>query len=405
MLLNYKFENFLSFKDRVDFSMLTPGTKVKNRYPDNYVHFDNGYEVLKTAVIVGENAGGKSNFVKSLEYFKSFFRDNERVSAYKSVINSFACQTVQSFEIEVLMDNGYIYLYHLEIDYIGIVSESLSYKSEKAKKYKILLKAVRNSDKINSDGCKTGMELGYQLQLPVFDRSIVETLKNSAVKENQIGLFITKLAILGDEHAICFIEWVKTILYPETNVINYDLYQAIRYEQDDLRILKDSRYFDVFRMVDYSIVAIEVDDGKPYTKTRIIRKKENGETFVRELGEDSSGVREFFAWAVQIFRVVYENKVVFADEMDRVLNPILSDRIISFINGKRHQGQFVFTTHNVLHLDLKTNMKEQIYFITKNNETLNSELYSLADFSDIRYETTKIYDFYLKGILGGTTVE
>ena len=39
----------------------------------------------------------------------------------------------------------------------------------------------------------------------------------------------------------------------------------------------------------------------------------------RELQQDSTGVREFFAWAVQIFRVVYENRVVFADEMDRVL--------------------------------------------------------------------------------------
>ena len=87
--------------------------------------------------------------------------------------------------------------------------------------------------------------------------------------------------------------------------------------------------------------------------------------------------------------------------MDRVLNPVLSDRVISFICGKKHFGQFVFTTHNVLHLDLKNYMKEQIYFITKDIETLESELYSLADFPEIRYETTKIYEFYMKGILGG----
>ena len=91
--------------------------------------------------------------------------------------------------------------------------------------------------------------------------------------------------------------------------------------------------------------------------------------------------------------------------IDRVLNPVLSDRVISFINGKKHNGQFVFTSHNVLHLDLKTYMKEQIYFISKDSENLNSELYSLADFPEVRYETTKIYEFYMKGILGGTAVE
>ena len=56
---------------------------------------------------------------------------------------------------------------------------------------------------------------------------------------------------------------------------------------------------------------------------------------------------------MQIFRVVYENRVVFADEMDRVLNPILSDRVVAFVNGAEHRGQFIFSTHNVLHLNLK----------------------------------------------------
>ena len=36
---------------------------------------------------------------------------------------------------------------------------------------------------------------------------------------------------------------------------------------------------------------------------------------------------------------------------------------------------------------------------------LVSELYSLADFPDVRYETAKVYEFYMKGILGGTAFE
>jgi hypothetical protein len=50
-------------------------------------------------------------------------------------------------------------------------------------------------------------------------------------------------------------------------------------------------------------------------------------------------------------------------------------------------------------------MKEQIYFITKDRNSLTSELYSLADFPEVRYETTKVYEFYMKGILGGTAFE
>ena len=87
MILNYKFENFMSFREKVEFSMLAPKTKVKKRFPDNYISVNSGAEILKTAVIVGENAGGKSNFVRSLDFLKIYFTDNERVRTYKNIIN------------------------------------------------------------------------------------------------------------------------------------------------------------------------------------------------------------------------------------------------------------------------------------------------------------------------------
>lgn len=73
MIPNYKFKNFMSFRENVEFSMLAPKTKVKNRFPNNYISSETGVDLLKTAVIVGENAGGKSNFVRSLSYLQSFF--------------------------------------------------------------------------------------------------------------------------------------------------------------------------------------------------------------------------------------------------------------------------------------------------------------------------------------------
>ena len=65
----------------------------------------------------------------------------------------------------------------------------------------------------------------------------------------------------------------------------------------------------------------------------------------------------------------------------------------------------IWKSYNVLHLNLKTYMNEQIYFVTKSKDSLTSELYSLADFPDVRYETAKVYEFYMKGILGGTAFE
>ena len=73
MLLNYSFSNFCSFQGQGFFSLNAPSGKVLRRYPGNYNHTECGVQPLKTAVIVGENAGGKSNFIRSLMFLQSLF--------------------------------------------------------------------------------------------------------------------------------------------------------------------------------------------------------------------------------------------------------------------------------------------------------------------------------------------
>ena len=393
MLISYRFNNFCSFYGDSEFSMCASGGKVLRRFPDNYTKTDNGYSLLKTAVMVGENAGGKSNFIKSLRFLKSLFKNNEQVKAFYPYLNSAALkekeETTQTFEIVFRADNSRVYKYDLKIDVSGISREALSVAEKKRSRPKQVLEVERIED-----------GRGYET---VGERVKAGAKKLPAARQGSMGLFVTKLALLGDEDAEAVVNWMNHRLCTES--ITPDMESDEVRLEEDMKILKDERYLEIFRMVDYSICAIEVDEEKPYSKTLIIRKNKNGTEYVRELQMDSAGVKEFFAWAVQIFRVVYQDKVVFADEMDRVLNPVLSDRVIAYINGKRHHGQFIFSTHNVLHLDLQTYMKEQIYFVTKEPETLLSEIYSLADFPEVRYQTAKVYEFYMKGILGGTAFE
>ena len=390
MLLSYRFNNFCSFWGDNEFSLEAPSGKVRRRYPDNYTEMDNGYSGLKTAVIVGENAGGKSNFMHSLLYLKSLFAENATVRSFPAYIN-YASQKKeenprQRFELELSPEDETVYRYVLVIDATGILQEELYSRQAKKSKEELLLRVERD------DSGRYEITGKLKEKVP----SISEQ------KQSGLGLFITKMAILGIEPALSVTNWMNETLYAEKLGAEEI---SIGRLQSDLEILRDPRYTEIFRMVDYSICGMELDDEKPYSKTMVLRKDKSGNIQKRELSMDSAGVREFFAWAVQIFRVVYQDKVIMADEMDRVLNPILSDRVISYINGKQHRGQFVFSTHNVLHLNLTTYLKEQIYFVTKDKDTLISEIYSLADFPEVRYETTKIYEFYMKGILGGTSDE
>lgn len=389
MILDYSFNNFRSFFKDAEFSMMAKTGKILKRYPDNYVVTSDGFSLLKSAVMVGENAGGKSNFIYSLQFLKSLFQDNSVVKTVSSNINSGTKNDQESFSVSFSAENGLIYKYDLTIDSSRILSESLSFMPAKNKKQHLVFSA--------------GWDPGAQAY-SFHDMDIDEPVR-SALRKNAgaMGLFTTKLALLGNEHAIAAVGWMNNTLYPVS--ITEGSYSGRLPKDPDIAVLKDPGYLEIFRMVDYSICGLVVDEDQPYSKTIITRRRADGTVMERELQFDSTGVKEFFIWAIQIFRVVYENKVVFADEMDRVLNPVLSERVISFINGKQHHGQFVFSTHNVLHLDLKTYMKEQIYFVTKVRDSLNSELYSLSDFPEVRYENTKIYEFYMKGILGGTAIE
>ena len=391
MLISFKFNNFCSFNIESEFSMEAPIGKVKARFPDNYTAAGAGYDLLKTAVIVGENAGGKSNFIGSLKFLKGLVDVNSQVQSVGAYVNATSLITeddpVQRFEITFIPDCGKIYRYVLAISRGGIISEALYRQCKRKSAFSCIFSVERNPEgKYEAEEGKA--------------KELVVALKNS---NNSYGLFVSKLALLGNKDAAETVSWFKDILLP--GAVPEDRESDPAGKDEDLRVLKDPRFLEIFRMVDYSICSIEVDNDKPYGKSLVIRRDADGNEIRRELQQDSTGVREFFAWAVQIFRVVYENRVVFADEMDRVLNPILSDRVIAFVNGGEHRGQFIFSTHNVLHLNLNNHMKEQIYFVTKSKDSLTSELYSLADFPDVRYATAKVYEFYMKGILGGTAFE
>ena len=391
MLIDFTFNNFCSFNIESEFSMEAPTGKVKSRFPDNYTSTEAQYDLLKTAIIVGENAGGKSNFIGSLKFLKSLVDVNSRIQSVGTYVNAFSFLTdrnpEQRFEVTFLSDGGKVYRYTLVIDKNGIVREGLHKQSKRKASYFCMFEVEREEN--GQFGKKNGKI-----------SELTTALKNS---NNSYGLFVSKLALLGNKDAIETVNWFKNILLP--GAVPEDRGNDPAGRDEDIQVMKDPRFMEIFRMVDYSICGIEVDNDKPYGKSLIVRRDADGHEIRRELQQDSTGVREFFAWAVQIFRVVYENRVVFADEMDRVLNPILSDRVVAFVNGAEHRGQFIFSTHNVLHLNLKTYMKEQIYFVTKSKDSLTSELYSLADFPEVRYETTKVYEFYMKGILGGTAFE
>ena len=391
MLLNYSVTNYGGFKDTATLSMV-PGVEMQ-RYEDNEVDFGNDITVLKSAVIVGENGGGKTTLARSMRTLQDLVSASNKVlKAQYGTVNAnlqhLYPAASQKYELEAVIEiNGEIYTYHflLELDGEGIVQEFLFRRKSTSKKEELIYSTNR----------KNGIELNskYFPDAKKFDKSI---------QDFPMGTVLSRVGVFGQEVVTPFIEWMANSLVVKcTEFADLSIYSALEADEQTLTIIQSEGFAELFRLADSSIVRIEIDKKDPYRATKVIRMDENGEEYGIPLIAESTGIREFFCWSEQIWKILYENKTVFADEVDRVLNPVLASRLIAYVNNSKHKGQFIFTTHNALHLNFDDFRKEQMWIVSKGEEPLTSELYSIADFRGIRYSNKHLYEAYLNGFLGG----
>lgn len=430
MLLEYSVKNYRSFKDEAFLDLRPTKTKAINRFPDSYISRSTGEKVLKDLVIVGENAGGKSNLIESLGFFRDMFvRMDVACRSYPNTINSSNLvaanndssayslrdsNSTQAFSIEVALDDV-TYIYVLIIDGIGVVEESLCYRMKRGGQDSPIF-SQRCEDNRTCTSCEDASECEKANDAPVagcrrytidwhdnselFSQDDIKRLSEVQVPGRRPAL--SWLATLGEPHCRRVVDWIVDKLVVAFGPSGH--LADMRLGPENLAsIMSSKEYLAILALIDGSIVEVIPDQEQPFTETVIVRENARGKRFTRPAKDDSAGVRQFLAWSAYIYQVVYQDKTVVADEVDSLINPMLSDKVIAFINGSDHHGQFIFTTHNIFNLTLRTYMKEQIYFVSKDSETLESSLYSAADFDEIRYDVKEeLYEFYLKGMLGGT---
>ena len=115
MLLRVSFQNILSFYTRTDFDMF-PNPK-REIFPQ-HINRNGRIPLLKHALIYGANGAGKSNFVKVLQFLKSFVVDDKFLD--KNDLKYFFFQLVrvnkEPIKIEIeFFTNGKYYIYGVEI--------------------------------------------------------------------------------------------------------------------------------------------------------------------------------------------------------------------------------------------------------------------------------------------------
>ena len=418
MLIDITVKNFRSFKNETVFSMevdkkdiLEDINTVKIRENKK----NHKKELLKSDVVIGGNASGKSNFIDILRAFKHYllvkgekkFRDdNFKLSNKKENTE---------IEINILIDDE-IYNYLLIIDFHNkkIVSEKFYIINERKQEAVY----IRENDKIMSYDKKIFSNYDTTLQfinenLNEYDSVMTRIIEYKMPKE--IKKFIDYLeegVIILTNNKINFSKIGK--LFYESPKIKDDFLNYLKrfgFPIENINIIKRKIPEDLLSFVESFKASIlksdnqKIDDSeeKDVYDLEFIYENDNGEKYNLSLSEQSSGTKKIISLFIPIYKLLLNGGILVIDELDETLHYKLVYDIIKMFNSIEHNkknAQIIFSSHNLLLLDLSLFRRDQIWFVENNNIFEGSSLYSLSDIKGVRKDDNILRD-YLNGFFGG----
>ncbi len=400
MLVEFTVNNFKSIRDTVKFSMLTSSKDEGNYFEKRK------YKLLKSAIIYGANASGKSNFLRAMAFMSKFVLNKYKIiqSIDKLPHEPFRLSTEtedasSSFEIVFFIEN-IKYRYGFEIDNELIYSEWL-YADEKGKEAKLFYRDVEEKEYINPNKFVEGYRF--------FDK------KDEKINVSSNQLFLWKC----DNEKDGFIS--KSILnwFNQFNMIDgmdhtgYINFTMKKMEKEDFK----NKIIELVKTADIGIDNLQVEEED--VPLEVIEKlqlpdlikdemiKEGGfksitlntlhqkfnsdgnviDTVVFELEkEESKGTRKFFAMSAPILDTLKNGKVLIIDELDASLHPILTQHLIKLFHDEsinKNNAQLIFATHDT-NLLKKTIFRRDQIWLSEKNKYGSTDLYSLAQFKNVR---------------------
>ena len=169
--------------------------------------------------------------------------------------------------------------------------------------------------------------------------------------------------------------------------------------QEKQRILKEMLFADL------GICNVELTGTKeqPIVSTVHRLKDVAGEEkqYTLLLGQESVGTQIFFSRIGLWIEALNAGAVLVVDEIEASMHPLLTRHLIEIVQDQtinQKHAQLIFTTHDTGLLDLKLLRRDQIWFAEKDEESMQTDIYALTEFSPRKDEN--IAKGYLQGRYG-----
>lgn len=350
-----------------------------------------GLSVLRSAVIYGANASGKSNVLKALSFYKRFITD--------SFINSQAGKLidVEGFRLNTQTENepttmeatfivgDFIYRFGFEVDRKSVREEWLYQRANRKRAKEVELFYRENG------------VVSVHSKCPL----IQEIVDKKMIRDN--ALVLSTAAQFNDPKSVDILNWLSDAQVLFCSEDEHLWEQAIRHLDDDgvrERITEFARYADL------GIDSILKIDNKIISSHRQFDEegRESGNVSFPFNKNESEGTIKYFSLAYPIIDALDNGKRVIIDELDSKLHPLLVRKIIMLFNSSKTNpkgAQLLFTTHDTYLLGAGLLRRDQVWFTQKDGLGATS-LYSLAEYK-VRSNAAFDRD-YINGRYGATPI-
>ncbi len=382
MILEFSVANFLSFKDKVTFSMLANST---NGLDDNYI-VSNDRRVLKTNAIYGANASGKTNLFKILTIVISMLRSsnivniNEKLPITPFKFDKNTIDKPSEFEIKFIVDDVR-YVYGFVADSNKIYEEYLYYYPN-GRETKIFDRTNTNDYSFPQKDEKILNDIASK-NAP--NKFLIATATNWNYEKTKapykfLSIDINTFNNLSGLRDLALREYLKND--KDLKDFALDFLKKADFNIEDYKVLETDVPDDVLAAIpDFIKVGMNMKEN-PKVFTALFKHK--GSDVELSYEEESMGTQIIFCFIPFIMDALNNKRVVVVDELDKSLHPYLVEMIVQMFNDpdiNKTGAQLIFNTHDTNLLNLNILRRDQIWFTEKDDKNGISDLYPLSDFS------------------------
>lgn len=410
MLIQFSVKNYKTFKDPAVLSLIAADEFLE--YQNNvYYHQDFKIKILKSAVIYGANASGKTKLIDAFDFFKYFTlfnvtrNLNESIDVEPFLLNTETENQPSEFEI-VFIHNHQIFRYGYEVNTQEVNSEWLYVKLPNKKKENLIFYREGSNYEISTKE----FEKGKKVKDLVRNNSLFLTVAaqfNETLAQQIIDWFL-KLQVLSAVREKGYLNFTSKIIENQQKkhlILEY--LKSADIDIEDLK-LKKLGIQDLSKRLPNKLreIIARESNQEVYSVHRKYDKKgnwiENIEFLFKE--KESEGTQKLFAFLGPIIDVLENGYPLIVDELDSKLHPNLVKWIVQLFHNQEintKHAQLIFNTHNTNLLNDDIFRKDQIWFVQKNTRG-EAKIYSLMDFQNAEQIPHKeIENNYLIGKYGG----